>query len=103
MLVATIPTAILFSNLIGKNMNQQIQNSIENEAVLCAEMIERQYESDMLLLEGLAVRMATSLKTDPQMGIERLVSTAERYGMKRITYARLDGSALTTDNKSTSH
>lgn len=100
MLVATIPTAILFSNLIGKNMNKQIQISMEDEAALCAEMIERQYQSDMLLLDGLAVRMASSMKEDLEKGIERLVSTAERYGMKRISYSGADGDTITTDKLS---
>ncbi|MBQ5636471.1 MAG: hypothetical protein IIV08_02835, partial [Selenomonadales bacterium] len=62
--------------------NYQIQISMEDEAALCAQMIQRQYESDMLLLEGLTVRMAIVLKEDAQQGMERLVSTAERYGMK---------------------
>lgn len=102
MLVAMIPTTLFFSKLIVQNMDYQIQSSMEDEASLCAEMIERQYESDMLLLEGLTVRMAISLKEDAQEGVQRLVSTAERYGMKRITYAYLDGSTITTDGKSTS-
>lgn len=99
MLVATIPTTLFFSNLIVQNMNYQIQISMEDEAALCAQMIQRQYESDMLLLEGLTVRMAIVLKEDAQQGMERLVSTAERYGMKRISFARLDGSTITTDGK----
>ena len=97
MLVATIPTAILFSNLIVKNMNRQIQSSIEDEAALCAEMIERQYESDMLLLDGLTVRMSTSLKSEPETGVSYLVSTVERYGMKRIAYSEANGNTVTTD------
>lgn len=100
MLVATIPTAMFFSNLIVQNMNRQIQTSMEDEAALCAEMIERQYESDMLLLEGLTVRMAITMKEDVEEGIERLVSTVERYGMKRIAYSQVNGDTLTTDGLS---
>lgn len=102
MLVATIPTTLFFSNLIVQNMNQQIQNSMEDEAALCAEMIERQYESDTLLLDGLTVRMATALKSEPETGIDYLVSTVERYGMKRITYSQADGYTITTDGLSMS-
>ena len=100
MLVETIPTAMFFSNLIVQNMNRQIQTSMEDEAALCAEMIERQYESDMLLLEGLTVRMAITMKEDVEGGIERLVSTVERYGMKRIAYSQVNGDTLTTDGLS---
>ena len=97
MLVAMVPTTFFFSNLIMQNMNHQIQMSMEHEAALCAEMIERQYESDILLLEGLTVRMASTMQEDVQEGIERLVSTAERYGMKRITYSQTNGDTVTTD------
>ncbi len=100
MLVAMIPTTLFFSNLIMQNMDHQIQISMEHEAALCAEMIERQYESDMLLLEGLTVRMASTMQEDVQKGIERLVSTAERYGMKRVAYSQINGDTRTTDKLS---
>lgn len=96
-LVAAIPATLLFSKLVGANMAEHIEHTMRNSAMLCAEMIERQYNSDMLLLEGLAMRMATTLETDPEQGVERMVSTAERYGMKRIGFSTPDGTTITTD------
>ncbi len=98
MLLGVLPATLIFSQLIGNRLEQHIEHTMDNSAELCAEMIERQYESDMLMLEGLAVRMATSFEDDPVLAIERLVSTAERYGMKRISFSSEDGTALTTDH-----
>lgn len=96
-LVAAIPATFIFSQLVGSNMERHIQHTMRNSAMLCAEMIERQYDSDMLLLEGLAMRMSTTLKSNPENGMERMVSTAERYGMKRIGFSTPDGMTITTD------
>ena len=97
MLLAMIPMAVLFSKLIGNRMSEHIYQTMEDSATLCAEMIERQYANDMLMLEGLAVRMASSLESDAVLGVERMVSTAERYNMKRIAFSMSDGSTITTD------
>lgn len=96
-LVATLPITLLFSNFVGSSLNEHIQHTIENSAAQCADIIERQYQSDMLLLEGLAMRMSASMLDAPQEGIQRMVSTAERYGMKRIGFSTADGVTLTTD------
>lgn len=98
MLLTLLPAAVLFSQLIGNRMNQHIYQTMEDTANLCAEMIERQYDSDMLMLEGLSVRMSTTLKENPDMGVERMISTAERYGMKRIAFTTPDGATIATDN-----
>ncbi|MBP3609409.1 MAG: GGDEF domain-containing protein [Lachnospiraceae bacterium] len=97
MLLAMIPATIIFSNMVGNKLGEHIRHTIRDSAGLCTEMIERQYESDMLMLEGLAVRMATSFENDPVLAMERLVSTAERYGMKRLAFSYADGVTLTTD------
>lgn len=96
-LAITIPGTLIFSKLIGTNMGRHIQDTMKNSAMLCAEIIDRQYESDMLMLEGLAMRMSVSLKADPQDAMERMVSTAERYGMKRIAFSTPDGHTISTD------
>lgn len=98
MLLGVLPATLIFSKMIGNKMGEHIEHTMENSAELCAEMIERQYESDMLMLEGLAVRMATSFEDDPVLAIERLISTAERYNMKRIAFSFADGSTLATDS-----
>lgn len=98
MLLGVLPATLIFSNLVGIKMEEHIEHTMRDSAGLCTEMIERQYESDMLMLEGLAVRMATSFEEDPVLAIERLKSTAERYNMKRLAFSFLDGSTLTTDN-----
>lgn len=98
MLLGVLPATILFSGLIGKKLGEHIEHTMKDSAGLCAEMIERQYDSDMLMLEGLAVRMATSFEDDPVLAMERLVSTAERYNMKRISFSFPDGRTLATDN-----
>lgn len=98
MLLGVLPATVIFSNMIGNKMGEHIENTMMDSAGLCAEMIERQYNSDMLMLEGLAVRMATSFEDDPVLALERLVSTSERYDMKRIAFTFPDGSTLATDN-----
>lgn len=97
MLLGVLPVTFIFSKLIGTKLTNHIQHIMQEAAGLCAEMIERQYESDMLMLEGLAVRMAISFADDPDLAMERLVSTAERYKMKRIAFSYPDGSTLATD------
>lgn len=98
MLLGVLPATLIFSNLIGTKLGNHIEHTMKDSAALCAEIIERQYDSDMLMLEGLAMRMAISFEEDPVLAMTRLVSTAERYGMKRIAFAFLDGSTLSTDN-----
>ena len=98
MLLGVLPGTLIFSKLIGNKLGEHIEHTIKNSAELCAEMIERQYHNDMLLMEGLAVRMATSFEEDPVLAMERLVSTAERYKMKRIAFSFPNGDTLTTDN-----
>ena len=97
LLLAIVPTTLLFSAMVGNRMNQHIMQSVENTAMLSAEMIERQYEGDLLMLESLSARMSVSLSLDPEAGVERMVSTATRYGMKRITFSLLDGYTISTD------
>lgn len=98
MLLGVLPVTLIFFGLIAKKLGEHIEYTMRGSAYLCADVIERQYESDMLMLEGLAVRMATSFEDDPVLAMERLVSTAERYKMKRITFSFPDGSTLSTDN-----
>ncbi len=96
-LVATVPFTMLLSHKIKNNLNAHIQHTIQSSADLCAEMIERQYENDMLQLDSLAMRMSLTLEEDPQRGIDRMVSTAQRYGMKRIAFSTPDGHTISTD------
>lgn len=98
MLLCVLPTTLVFSGLIGKQLGKHIEHTMKDSAGLCAEMIERQYMSDMLMLEGLAVRMATSFEDDPALAMQRLISTAERYDMKRIAFSFPDGTTLATDD-----
>ncbi len=98
MLLGVLPATFIFSSLIGRRLEKHIEDTMRDAASLCEEMIERQYESDMLMLEGLAVRMATSFEDDPALAMQRLVSTAERYNMKRIAFSFPDGSTMATDN-----
>ena len=98
MLLCVLPATLVFSGLIGKQLGKHIEHTMKDSAGLCAEMIERQYMSDMLMLEGLAVRMATSFENDPVLAMQRLVSTAERYDMKRIAFSFPDGATLATDD-----
>lgn len=96
-LFCVLPATIIFTKFIGARLGDHIEDTMRNSAELCSEMIERQYQADVLMLEGLAVRMSAAFENDPQMAIERLVSTAERYGMKRIAFSYPDGTTLTTD------
>jgi len=96
-LFCVLPATIIFTKFIGVKLGDHIEDTMRNSAELCAEMIERQYTSDVLMLESLSVRMAASFEDDPQNAIERLVSTANRYGMKRIAFSYPDGTTLTTD------
>lgn len=98
MLLCVFPATMIFFSMIAGKLGEHIEHTMKDSAELCTEMIERQYESDMLMLEGLAVRMATSFEDDPVLAMTRLVSTAERYKMKRITFSFTDGSTLSTDN-----
>ena len=98
MLLCVFPATIIFFNMIAGKLGEHIEHTMKDSAELCTEMIERQYESDMLMLEGLAVRMATSFEDDPALAMTRLVSTAERYKMKRITFSFVDGSTISTDD-----
>lgn len=101
MLVAVIPLSIWFAYFIGTMMDEHIYETVENAADLCADMIERQYKNDYLLMESLAMRMSQSLEEDPMLAMERLVSTAERYEMKRISFADATGKNITTDGLET--
>ena len=98
MLFAIIPVTLIFSKIIGAKLGEHIEHTMQDSAGLCKEMIEQQYENDMLLLEGLAVRMATSFEENPTVAMERLISTAERYSMKRLAFSYTDGTTLTTDS-----
>ena len=98
LVLCVIPVTIVFFGMISNKLGEHIRYTMKDSADLCAEMIERQYESDILMLEGLSVRMATSLEDDPVLAMTRLVSTAERYGMKRITFSFVDGTTLSTDS-----
>ena len=96
-LVALIPFSLLFSYMIGESMEKHILETMQNSARQSAEIILKQYESDLLMLEGLAMRMSATLESNAQASMERMVSTAERYGMKRISYSIADGTTITTD------
>ena len=96
-LVATVPLTLIFNTTIQGKMNDHIQDTIQNAAVLCSDMVERQYENDELLLESLATRMSSYLAEDAENAVSYMVSTAERYGMKRIAYSLPDGTTYTTD------
>ena len=96
-LLTMLPITLLFSKLVGDKMTNHIYQTMQEAASMCADIIERQYSGDMLMLEGLSVRMATTLEEDPSRGVQRMISTAERYGMKRIAYSAPDGSTLATD------
>ena len=77
-------------------MNRHIIDSMENSAELCVEMIEGRYETDMQMIESLAVQLSLSFD-DPERAMERMASFAERYGMKRVAFSYPDGVTLTTD------
>lgn len=97
MLVVVLPATLLFSSFISKEMNNQIQQTISDEASLCADMIERQYVNDMLLLESLAIRVEDDYRAATGVNLQTLISTAEHYGMKRISFTTPDGSTVSTD------
>ena len=54
-LLAIIPITLFFSNSVGETMNEHIIDTMENSAELCVEMIEGRYETDMQMIESLAV------------------------------------------------
>lgn len=95
-LVAIIPITLFFSNSIGEAMDQHIIETMENSAELCVEMIEGRYETDMQMIESLAVQLSLSFD-EPERAMERMSSFAERYGMKRVAFSYPDGETLTTD------
>ena len=97
MLVVVLPVTLFFSGYINKEMTLQIQQTINNEASLCADMIKHQYGSDMLLLESLAIGVEDGYQDGTLFNIKRMQSMADRYGMKRIAFTALDGSTISTD------
>ena len=97
-LLGIIPVTLIFSNSIENIMGRYIVDSMENLAELCVEMIERQYENDMHMLESLAEQLSVSFEDDPELAIERMTSFAERYKMKRVAFSFPDGVTLTTDD-----
>lgn len=97
MLAIVLPATLYFSNHISQEMHYQIQQTINNEASLCADMIERQYTGDMLLLESLAISVEDDYQTENKINIDKMISTAQRYGMKKIAFTSLDGNTISTD------
>ena len=95
-LVGLIPITLFFSNSIGETMDQHIIDTMENSAELCVEMVEGRYETDMQMIESLAVQLSLSFD-EPERAMERMSSFAERYGMKRVAFSYPDGVTLTTD------
>ena len=95
-LVGLIPITLFFSNSIGETMDQHIIDTMENSAELCVEMVEGRYETDMQMIESLAVQLSLSFD-EPERAMERMSSFAERYGMKRVAFSYPDGETLTTD------
>ena len=98
LLLGIIPVTLIFSKSIGNKMSGYIIDTMENSAELCAELIERQYENDMHMLDSLAEQLSVSFDDNPELAIERMASFAERYGMKRVAFSFPDGVTLTTDN-----
>jgi len=96
-LIAMVPFSLLFSHWVGGSMDEHIHDTLQNSTELCAEIIHKQYESDLLMLEGLAMRMSATLESNVDEGIYRMVSTASRYGMKRISFSTPDGNTYSTD------
>lgn len=97
-LLGIIPITLIFSNSIADKMGKYMNDTMENSAELCAEMIERQYENDMHMLDSLAEQLSNSFDDNPELAIERMTSFAERYEMKRVAFSFPDGVTLTTDN-----
>ena len=95
-LVGLIPITLFFSNSIGETMDQHIIDTMENSAELCVEMVEGRYETDMQMIESLAVQLSLSFD-EPERAMERMSSFAERYGMKRVAFSYPDGVTLTTN------
>ena len=95
-LIGIIPITLLFSNSVGETMDRYIINTMENSADLCVEMIERRYETDMQMLESLAIQLSLSFD-EPERAMERMSSFAEQYEMKRVAFSYPDGITLTTD------
>ena len=95
-LICIIPITLLFSNSIKRIMNKHIIDTMQNSAELCVEMIERRYETDMQMLESLAIQLSLSFD-EPERAMERMASFAEQYDMKRVAFSYPDGVTLTTD------
>ena len=95
-LLVIIPTTVFFSNSVGEIMDEHIIDTMENSAELCVEMIEGRYETDMQMIESLAVQLSLSFD-DPERAMERMSSFAERYNMKRVAFSYPDGTTITTD------
>lgn len=96
-LLGIIPVTLLFSNSVGIIMDRHIIDTMENSADLCAEMIERRYETDMQMLDSLAEQVSLSYEDNLEHAMERMSSFAERYEMKRVAFSYPDGVTLTTD------
>ena len=95
-LLAIIPITFVFSNSVGETMDKHIIDTMENSADLCVELIEGRYETDMQMIESLAMQLSLSFD-NPERAMERMSSFAERYGMKRVAFSYPDGVTLTTD------
>lgn len=95
-LISIIPITLVFSNSVTKIMNKHIVDTMENSAELCVEMIERRYETDMQMLESLAIQLSLSFE-EPDRAMERMSSFAEKYDMKRVAFSYPNGDTLTTD------
>ena len=95
-ILAIIPITLFFSNSVKETMNKHIIDTMENSAELCVEMIEGRYETDMQMIESLAMQLSLSFD-EPERAMERMSSFAERYNMKRVAFSYPDGVTLTTD------
>ena len=96
-LILMIPVTLYFSANIKKLLDKHIIETLGNSSALCADMLERRYETDMKMLESLAVQLSLSLEDEPELAMERIASFAESYGMKRVAFSYPDGVTLTTD------
>ena len=95
-LICMIPVTLLFSNSVTKIMDKHMIDIMENSAEQCVEMIERRYETDMQMLESLAIQLSLSFE-NPERAMERMSSFAEQYDMKRVAFSYPNGDTLTTD------
>ena len=95
-ILAIMPITLFFSNNVQETMNKHIIDTMENSAELSVEMIEGRYETDMQMIDSLAVQLSLSFD-EPERAMERMSSFAERYGMKRVAFSYPDGVTLTTD------